>query len=403
MLACARIGAVHSVVFGGFAAHELAVRIDDARPKVVVATSCGIEVDRVVDYHPILDRRAGRGGARARALRDRAAPAASRAAAARPGPDLGRGHGGRRAGRLRAGRRHRPALHPLHLRHHRPARRAWCGTTAGTRSRCAGRCGTSTTSGRARSSGPPPTSAGWSATPTSSTRRCSPARTTVLYEGKPVGTPDAGAFWRVVAQHRVTALFTAPTAIRAIRRQDPDGALIARYDLTGLRTLFLAGERLDPDTYAWAGELLGVPVVDHWWQTETGWPVAAEPARPGAAADQARLAVGAGARATTCGSSTAPAAQVPAGTRRRDRDPAAAAARLPAHPVGATTSGTSASYLSTFPGYYLTGDGGPVRRRRLPLRDGPHRRRDQRGRAPAVHRSDGGGAGRATRRSPSAR
>ena len=180
--------------------------------------------------------------------------------------------------------------------------------------------------------------------------------TTVLYEGKPVGTPDAGAFWRVVEQHRVNALFTAPTAFRAIKKQDPSAGLLARYDVSSLRTLFLAGERLDPDTYAWASEVLGVPVIDNWWQTETGWPICANlrglepmPVKPG--------------------SPTVPVpgydVQVlgPDGDRVPPGTEGAICIKLPLPPGTLPTLWNDderyvAGYLSAFPGYYLTGDGG---------------------------------------------
>src|SRR5829696_3339925 len=182
--------------------------------------------------------------------------------------------------------------------------------------------------------------------------------TTVLYEGKPVGTPDAGAFWDVVAEHRVKVMFTAPTAIRAIRKADPDGALMARRDTSSLQTLFLAGERLDPDTWTWAGERLGVPVVDHWWQTETGWPIVANPRgleplpiKPGS-----------------------PSVPVPgydvrvldgAGAERAAGEEGAIALKLPLPPgtlptVWGDDSRFVEGYLSAYPGHYLTGDGGYV-------------------------------------------
>ncbi|MFC7467833.1 AMP-binding protein [Actinomadura keratinilytica] len=180
--------------------------------------------------------------------------------------------------------------------------------------------------------------------------------TTVLYEGKPVGTPDAGAFWRVVADHRVSTLFTAPTAFRAIRKADPEAALLDAYDTSSLRHLFLAGERLDPDTYHWAGGKLGVPVIDHWWQTETGWPVAADP-------------MGLEPLPLKPGSPTVPVPGYDVRVLRADGEECAAgeegalAIRLPLPPgtlptVWGDDDRYVASYLSAFPGYYLTGDGG---------------------------------------------
>jgi propionyl-CoA synthetase len=180
--------------------------------------------------------------------------------------------------------------------------------------------------------------------------------TTVLYEGKPVGTPDAGAFWRVVAQHGVKTLFTAPTAFRAIKKEDPRGALAARHDLSGFRYLFLAGERLDPETYRWAGELLGIPVVDHWWQTETGWPVAADP-------------MGLEPLPTRPGSPTVPVPGYdvrilgPDGTEAGPGEAGEIVVRLPLPPGCLPTLWRDDqrfidSYLSAHPGFYVTGDGG---------------------------------------------
>src|SRR6478736_1183518 len=212
MLASARIGAGHSVVFGGFAPRELAVRIDDATPKVIVSASCGIEGKRVIEYKPLLDRAIEMAAHKPERCVILQRPQA--VAAVGPGEvmftasDVGWvvGHSYIVYGPLLAG------------------------------------------------------------------------ATTVLYEGKPVGTPDAGQFWRVVADHGVKSLFTAPTAFRAIRKAGPSGDLVAGYDVSSLKYLFLAGERLDPDTYRWASELLDIPVIDHWWQTETGWAIAGNPA-----------------------------------------------------------------------------------------------------------------------------
>jgi propionyl-CoA synthetase len=287
MLACARIGAVHSVVFGGFAAPELAVRIDDAQPKVVVSASCGIEVSRVIEYKPILDQALvlashqpthcvilQRPQARAAMTAGRDLDWDEAMATARP-----------------AGCVPLAATDPLYILY-----------TSGTTAR---------PKGVVRDNGSHAVALRWSMEAIYDT---GPGEvfwaasdvgwvvghsyivyapllagcTTVLYEGKPVGTPDAGAFWRVVAYHKVKALFTAPTAFRAIKKEDPAGALARRYDLSGLKYLFLAGERLDPETYRWAGDLLGIPVIDHWWQTETGWPIVANlrglepmPTKPG--------------------------------------------------------------------------------------------------------------------------
>ncbi|HEV2376385.1 MAG TPA: propionyl-CoA synthetase [Streptosporangiaceae bacterium] len=287
MLGCARIGAVHSVVFGGFAAHELAVRIEDAEPKVVVSASCGIEASRVVAYKPMLDRAIELSAHKPQHCVIVARPHASADLVA--GRDLDWGQA--MATAEPTGPVPVAATDPLYILY-----------TSGT---------TAKPKGVVRDNGGHAVALRWSMEHIYDT---GPGEvywaasdvgwvvghsyivyaplltgcTTVLYEGKPVGTPDAGAFWRVVSEHRVKTLFTAPTAFRAIKKEDPGGELARGYDLSSLQYLFLAGERLDPETYRWAGSLLGIPVVDHWWQTETGWPIAADlmglealPVKPG--------------------------------------------------------------------------------------------------------------------------
>ena len=346
-----------------------------------------------------------------RARRAQAGPSASSCSARRPPRAIGRarrrlgggdGDGAPPADCV-AGRGHRPALHPLHLGHHRQAegRRARQRRPRGRAG--AGRCRTSTTSARATSCSPPPTSGGSSATPTSSTRRCSSARRPCSTRASRSARPTPAQFWRVVAEHGVKALFTAPTAFRAIKKEDPDAANCSPgYDLSSLQYLFLAGERLDPETYHWATELLGVPVVDHWWQTETGWPIVANPAGIEPLRAQARLAVGAGARLGRAGPRRRRRRRSRAGDGRRDRRSSCRCRPGALPTLWDDDERFVASYLSALRRLLPHRRRRPPRRGRLPVRDGPHRRRHQRRRAPALHRLDGGGARRRTPTSPSA-
>jgi propionyl-CoA synthetase len=281
MLACARIGAVHSVVFGGFAANELAIRIDDARPKLVLSASCGLEPGRLVLYKPLLDDAIALARAKPAACLVLQRPQAQ--AALVPGRDhdwaalrdeamvlaksvwdcvplvatdplyilYTSGTTGQPKGVVRDNGGHMVALKwsMQNLYGIAPGETFWAASDVGW------------VVGHSYIAYGP------------LLHGCS----TILYEGKPVGTPDAGAFWRVIAEHGVAALFTAPTAFRAIKKEDPKGALVAPYDLSKFRALFLAGERADPDTVMWAEKLLKVPVIDHWWQTETGWAMAGNP------------------------------------------------------------------------------------------------------------------------------
>ena len=273
ILACARLGAVHSVVFGGFASHELALRIDDATPKVVVSASCGIEGSRVIEYKPLLDAALIKAHHQPTHAVIYQRPQAH--AMLKPGRDVDW---------LEAMERATP-VDCVSVRGDDPLYILY---TSGTTGR---------PKGVVRDNGGHAVALHWSMTNIYDTN---PGEvfwaasdvgwvvghsyivyapllagcTTVLYEGKPVGTPDAGAYWRVLDEYGVKTFFTAPTGFRAIKREDPEGSLFAKYDLSKLRYLFLAGERLDPETYTWASELLKVPVIDHWWQTETGWPIA---------------------------------------------------------------------------------------------------------------------------------
>ncbi len=357
MLACARLGAIHSVVFGGFAANELATRIEDAKPKVIVSASCGIEPGRLVAYKPLLDT--------AIEMVDSKPPRCivlqrpMLEAELDPGRDIEWNDSVRDADAVRCVSV--DATDPLYIIY-----------TSGT---------TGQPKGIVRDNGGHAVALEWSMkniydveageaywaasdigwTVGHSYTVYAPlfhGCTTVLYEGKPVGTPDAGAFWRVIEQHGVCTLFTAPTAFRAIRQQDPDGELIHEYDLSGFRTLFLAGERCDPETLRWAEKKLRIPVIDHYWQTETGWPVVAN-------------CIGIEALPVVAGSPTKP---VPGwdlravgedGIERQAGEIGALVVKLPLPPGSSPTLWNAderwrETYLSEFPGYYQTADAGYI-------------------------------------------
>jgi propionyl-CoA synthetase len=355
MLACARIGAIHSVVFGGFAPNELATRIDDARPKLVLAASCGIEVNRVIPYKPLLDRAIEL--ARSKPERCVVLQREQGRAELVAGRDLDWHEV--EAGATAVGCTPVAATDPLYVLY-----------TSGT---------TGIPKGVVRDNGGhmvalcfsmqnvygmEPGQVFWAASDVGwvvghSFMLYGPLLhgcTAILYEGKPVGTPDAGAYWRVIAQHGVRRLFTAPTAFRAIKREDPHGEHLQRHDLAQFDALFLAGERADPDTVRWAEQLLGVPVIDHWWQTESGWPMAANclgiellPVKHGS---PTKAVPGFDLRVLDA-----------AGREVAPGETGAICARLPLPPGCLPTlwnndAGFVKSYLAQYPGYYHTADAG---------------------------------------------
>ncbi len=357
MLGCARIGAIHSVVFGGFAANELATRIDDAKPKAIASASCGIEGARVIPYKPLLDQAIELASHKPTSCIILQRPQAE--AALTPGRDLDwqtglaaaplaecvpvaatdplyilytSGTTGQPKGVVRDHGGHAVALHwtMANIYDVKPGEVFWAASDVGW------------VVGHSYIVYGP----------------LLHGNTTLVYEGKPVGTPDAGAFWRVIEQHKVACLFTAPTAFRAIKKEDPEGALIRNYDLSGFRTLFLAGERCDPDTLHWAETKLQRPVIDHWWQTETGWAIAANclglermPVKPGSP------------------TKAVPGYDVQVLDEAGDPQPAGTigniVVKLPLPPGTLPTLWQNEqryydSYLARYDGFYLTGDAGYV-------------------------------------------
>jgi propionyl-CoA synthetase len=357
MLACARLGAIHSVVFGGFAANELAVRIDDCTPKAIIAASCGIEPNRIVHYKPLLD-----------AAIDMARHKPDFCVIFQREQEVAK----LVEGRDFAWHTFQFGVEPADCVPVEGNHPAYILYTSGT---------TGAPKGVVRPTGGHMVALMWTMR---AIYDCGPGDvfwaasdvgwvvghsyicygpllagcTTVVYEGKPVGTPDAGAFWRVVSENKVKALFTAPTALRAIKRDDPNGELVAGYNMKTLKALYLAGERADPDTILWAQKHLNVPVIDHWWQTETGWAIAANP-------------LGIEALPVKIGSPSVPMPGFDVQVLDEGGHPVspgtlgAIAVRLPLPPGTLPTLWNAEarfrkSYLEHFPGYYETGDAGYI-------------------------------------------
>tara|TARA_Y100001958_G_scaffold159967_1_gene164731 strand:- start:1021 stop:2910 length:1890 start_codon:yes stop_codon:yes gene_type:complete len=357
MLACARIGAIHSVVFGGFASNELAVRIDDAQPKTILAASCGIEPGRIIEYKPLIDEAIELSEHKPECVVILQRPEAQ--ASLMPGRDFDweefqldakpadcvmvegnhpayilytSGTTGAPKGVVRPTAGHLVALHwsMKNIYDVDPGDVFWAASDVGWVVGHSYICYAPLIHGN----------------------------TSVLFEGKPIGTPDAGTFWRVISEHKVKSFFTAPTAFRAIKREDPEGKFKSKYDLSCLKALYLAGERADPDTIYWAQNLLGVPVIDHWWQTETGWTIVGNP-------------MGIEALPIKVGSPSVPMPGYD--VRILDNDGkelpkgelGAVAIKLPLPPGTLPTLWNAEerfknSYLSTFPGFYETGDAGLI-------------------------------------------
>ncbi|MDQ2090005.1 propionate-CoA ligase PrpE [Marimonas arenosa] len=357
MLACGRIGAIHSVVFGGFAANELAVRIDDAKPKAIIAASCGLEPGRVVKYKPLLD-----------GAIDIAKHKPDFTLILQREEEVAELTEGRDFDWVEAVAAAEPAdcvpvegNHPSYILY-------TSGTTGQPKGVIRHTAGQLVALNWTMKNvyNVDPGEVFWAASDVGwvvghSYIAYAPlihGNTTIVFEGKPVGTPDAGTFWRVISEHKVRSFFTAPTAFRAVKREDPKGEFVKKYDLSGLRVVYLAGERADPDTIVWAQEQLNVPVIDHWWQTETGWAIAANP-------------VGIELLPVKLGSPSVPMPGYDVQVLDEGGNPVAPgelgaiAVKLPLPPGTLPTLWNAPerfqkSYLSTFPGYYETGDAGMI-------------------------------------------
>jgi acyl-coenzyme A synthetase/AMP-(fatty) acid ligase len=357
MLACARLGAIHSVVFGGFAPHELAIRIDDAKPKAVITSSCGIEINRIIPYKPMLDQ----------ALSESSHQPTFKIIHERPEQPIEMDY------KQELGFYHvmskGKAIDPVPLKSTDPLYVLYTSGTTGRPKGIVRQNGGHAVALKYSMKtvyGADPGNVYWAASDIGWVVGHSyivygpliHGCTTILYEGKPIKTPDAGAFWRVISDYKVDYLFTAPTAFRAIKKEDQNAALKEQYDITSLKTLFLAGERCDPPTLQWCQESLGIPVIDHWWQTETGWAIVANqmgleplPVKPGSATVpvsgyDVRILDEAG-------------NELPAGKE------GFIAVKLPLPPGCLPTLWEDDerfvnSYLGTFDGYYATGDGGYI-------------------------------------------